>query len=135
MARPEPASDSLDRLISQSEAALQRIENLKEGRTGQPASQRVVAHLTKHGSHITNLALAGCVLVVAYGQVTLKRKHEVLVVPAACAPQIGAPAYACGARHALADALASCHNRPRSKCRDKSSLCRRCARQKYLQLK
>ena len=83
MARPEPASDPLDRLISQSEAALQRIENLQKGRTGQSASQRVLAHLTKHGSHIINLALAGCVFVVAYGQVTLKRKHEVLRAPCA----------------------------------------------------
>ena len=81
MARPEPAGDPLDRLISQSEEALQRIENLKSGRSSQSAGQRAVAHLTKHGSHIINLALAGCVLVVAYGQVTLKRKHEVLSAP------------------------------------------------------
>ena len=77
MARPQPASDPLDRLISQSEEALQRIENLKKGQSGQSAGQRVVSHLTKHGSHLINLALAGCVFVVAYGQVTLKRKHEV----------------------------------------------------------
>ena len=77
MARPEPASDPLDRLISQSEEALQRIENLKKGQSSHSAGQRVVAHLTKHGSHLINLALAGCVFVVAYGQVTLKRKHEV----------------------------------------------------------
>ncbi len=84
MARPEPVGDPLDRLISQSEEALHRIENLKKGQTGQSAGQRVVAHLTKHGSHLINLALAGCVFVVAYGQVTLKRKHEVLVVLNLC---------------------------------------------------
>ena len=78
MARPEPATDPLDRLISQSEATLQRIESLQKGRTGQSAGQRVVTHLTKHGGHIINLALAGCVFVVAYGQLTMKRKHEVL---------------------------------------------------------
>ena len=78
MAQPNPSSDPLDRLISESEATLQRIESLQKGRTGQSAGQRVVTHLTKHGSHIINLALAGCVFVVAYGQVTLKRKHEVL---------------------------------------------------------
>ncbi len=94
MARPEPAGDPLDRLISQSEEALQRIENLKKGQSGQSAGQRAVAHLTKHGSHLINLALAGCVFVVAYGQVTLKRKHEVLFL-GACAQRSHTSAHAC----------------------------------------
>ena len=70
--------DNLDALIAKSEAALHRIKQLETGQ-GLKAnvSQRVHNHFAKHGSHIINLTLAGCVFVVAWGRLTLKNQHTV----------------------------------------------------------
>lgn len=64
----------LDKLIKESEEAIQRLERLERGGQGVPLGARISGHLRRHGSTLINIGLAASVLAVAMGR--LGQKYE-----------------------------------------------------------
>ena len=70
----------LARLSGELDAALARITALQEGggsATKKALPSRVAAHVSRRGSLILNVALAGATFAVAAGRLSLQRQHEV----------------------------------------------------------
>ncbi|PRW20447.1 hypothetical protein C2E21_9012 [Chlorella sorokiniana] len=66
----------LDRLIQESEAAIQRLDAIQKARHDAPLWERVRSHFARNKAHVTNVLLAGTVLVVALGRLGQKQEHE-----------------------------------------------------------
>ncbi len=69
----------LDKLIKESEAAIQRLDDVQKARHNAPLMDRVRRHLHKNSPHLLNVLMAGTVLVVALGKLDQKHKHQVRV--------------------------------------------------------
>lgn len=67
----------LDRLIKESEEAINRLEAAQRGSKGVPLPQRLAAHIKKNSSAFINILMAGSVLVVALGRMVQKAEFEV----------------------------------------------------------
>ncbi len=61
--------DQLDVLIDRTQQRIDRLERLTGQKAAKqlPISARFTNHVTKHGGHITNAVLAGCVFAIAWG--------------------------------------------------------------------
>lgn len=69
----------LDKLIKESEAAIQRLDEVQNARHNAPLLDRVRRHLHKNSPHLLNVVMAGAVLVVALGRLDQKYKHRVRI--------------------------------------------------------
>lgn len=67
----------LDRLIKESEEAIQRLDAIQKARHNAPLLERVRNHFARNKAQVTNLLLAGTVLAVAMGRLGQKQEHEV----------------------------------------------------------
>jgi len=67
----------LDRLIRESEEAIQRLDAIQKARHNAPLLERVRAHFARNKAHVSNVLLAGTVLAVALGRLGQKQEHEV----------------------------------------------------------
>ncbi|KAL4422658.1 hypothetical protein ABPG75_008855 [Micractinium tetrahymenae] len=66
----------LDKLIKESEAAIQRLDDVQKAQHNAPLLERIRRHLHKNSPHLLNVLMAGTVLAVALGRLDQKHKHE-----------------------------------------------------------
>lgn len=66
----------LDKLIKESEAAIQRLDDVQKARHNTPLLERMRRHLHKNSPHLLNVLMAGTVLAVALGRLDQKQKHQ-----------------------------------------------------------
>jgi hypothetical protein len=67
----------LDKLIKESEAAIERLEAAQKEHRGLPLSKRVSNHLRRNSNHFIYMALSGSLMVVAMGRLSQKYQYEV----------------------------------------------------------
>lgn len=67
----------LDKLIKESEAAIQRLDDVQKARHNTPLLERMRRHLHKNSPHLLNVLMAGTVLAVVLGRLDQKQKHQV----------------------------------------------------------
>lgn len=70
------SEDNLNKLSQQLSKTVERIETLQKGNSSS-LSERLRGHLRKQGGLLTNVAFAGCVLVVALGRLQVKTELQV----------------------------------------------------------
>lgn len=100
------AAGDLDRLIRESDEAIQRLDAIQKARHNAPLLQRVRNHFARNSAHLANVLLAGTVLAVALGRLAQKQEHEVSrsrsmrhcmrALQAAMQGRVAAQAPACG---------------------------------------
>lgn len=76
MSGPGQPSD-LDRLIKESEEAIQRLDAIQKARHNTPLLERIRSHFARNKAHVSNVLLAGTVLAVALGKLGQKQEFEV----------------------------------------------------------
>lgn len=76
MSGPGQPSD-LDKLIKESEEAIQRLDAIQKARHNTPLLERIRSHFVRNKAHVSNVLLAGTVLVVALGRLGQKQEFEV----------------------------------------------------------
>jgi hypothetical protein len=71
------SSNDIDKLIKETQEAIDRLEAAQKGGSGVSWMQRVSRHLNKHGNNLAMAALMGSVFVVAVGRLNDKYSHQV----------------------------------------------------------
>jgi len=71
-------SDNLDRLIKESEQALERLERLDSNKNIS-LRHRISHHFSRNSSYLTSVVLAGSVFVVAYARLNDKYTYQVSI--------------------------------------------------------